>query len=77
MIQVKVKAINEKYGTRWRAEKEKKYYFVNPQGDVEFNEDLYDTVDDGYYNSGNYFQTEEEAEEMAEKWRKLFGGEEM
>lgn len=76
LVENKVKVINEKYGTRWRAEEGGEYQCLNSYGHIETYQDCRYGYNDNHYNSGNYFQTEEEAEEMAEKWRKLFKGEE-
>ena len=31
------------------------YFYVNAKGEVEYGVDLYDYIDDKYYNSGNYY----------------------
>ena len=77
LVENKVKVINEKYGTRWRAEEGGEYQCLNSYGHIETYQDCRYGYNDNHYNSGNYFKTEEEAEEMAEKWRKLFKGEEV
>lgn len=68
-----VNKINEKYGIvkRWRAEKYDSYYCLNSELDINKYVDHY-TVSDRYrYRAGNYFQTEEEAREYAEKIKNL------
>ena len=69
LIEEKVKAVNEKYGItkRWRAKYSKKYFFINSdfsifRGETESGW----KVDNVRYEFGNYFKTEEEAEEYAE-----------
>ncbi len=61
---------------RWRAEKGRLYYFVkfNARAWVFSgeNKDGYDHVDNGYYNSGNYFRTEAEAKIIAQKLNTYF-----
>lgn len=53
-------------GARWKAQKNKRYYYIDSCGDIE--ED-YDNcyVDTIRYYLGNYFKTEEEAEKAIEK----------
>jgi hypothetical protein len=46
---------------RPRAQEHKDYYFVNDQGECDYNEEQGDTIDDYRYSVGNYFLTEEEA----------------
>lgn len=58
---------------RWRAEKNKEYYYVTPTYyDVDKTFDRYASIDDGYYNMGNYFKTREAAEKAAEQIREIF-----
>ena len=60
---------------RWRAEKGGGYYFVKFNTKWFFsaeNKDDYDHVDNGYYNSGNYFRTEAEAKIIAQKLNTYF-----
>lgn len=57
---------------RWRAEKNKEYYYVTPTYyDVDQTFDRYASIDDGYYNMGNYFKTREAAEKVAEQIREI------
>ena len=58
-----VEAINEKYGIpkRWRAEKEKEYFFITGTSEITTDEEYYSEADDGRYELGNYFKTKEEA----------------
>ena len=61
---------------RWRAAKGKLYYFVNFNTKDWFcyneNKDDYDYIDNGFYNSGNYFQTEVEAQSIVQKLNTYF-----
>lgn len=74
---------NEKYGIpkRWRAKPQKKYYFVYSNGFVDERMECYDDIDNQRYNLGNYFQTQEEAQnvvdskEWKEFWEKVRNGE--
>ena len=52
---------------RWRAKKGKLYRWVSADGYVKESTD-----DNCYYNSGNYFKTEEAAEKIAEQIREIF-----
>lgn len=60
---------------RWKPKRNEEYWAITPEGDI----DLYrweDTIDDSkYYDFGNCFGTNEEAEAMAEKVKKLLKGE--
>ena len=38
------------------------YFYVNAKGEVEYGVDLYDYIDDKYYNSANYYSSKEVAE---------------
>ncbi|CAL7879759.1 hypothetical protein [Fusobacterium necrophorum] len=64
-----VKRINEKYSKpkRWRAGGKERYFYINPFGEIHEEIETYNITDERYYNSGNYFQTREQAE----KARKL------
>ena len=52
---------------RWRATKDKIYYFVDSDLTVASDTDNYVDIDDKHYKIGNYFKTEEEAEFEKEK----------
>lgn len=55
---------------RWRANRGGSYWIINDLFEVyEFEENNTDT-DDAYNNLGNYFQTEKEAQEVADKLNK-------
>ena len=63
---------------RWRAEIGQAYYHVHDNGILPLRLCVRQATDVGYphdavrFKSGNYFQTKEEAEAMAEKVRALF-----
>lgn len=56
---------------RWRAKKGKRYWWVQNDGWVADDCEIRADVDDGRYELGNYFKTEEEAEK-ATNWLKTF-----
>ncbi len=68
IIKEKVKAINEKYGRkeRWRAEEGGEYWSILTLFDSCYTPclqyDYRDSADDGSYEAGNYFKTQEQAE---------------
>ena len=57
---------------RWRANDGIKYWFVNSIGKTLVAIEAQKTADNEFYEFGNYFQTKEEAEKYAKKWRELF-----
>ena len=59
----------------WRAEKNERYYFINPMLQVDMCLDVYCDDDDERYSVGNYFRTKEEAQEMADKFKAMLKGE--
>ena len=66
-LEERIEALEKKIGIyklenkRWRAEKGEKYWFALHDGLIDFNEEENDIIDEGCYNRGNYFKTEEEA----------------
>ena len=73
-IEKAVNELNQKYGIKknWRAKKHEKYYFVN----YYTTEVIYDFEKDtifsqSLYPTGNYFRTEEQAEECARRLKKV------
>lgn len=56
---------------RWRAGEGERYYLVTSMGDVEWYCEDGDSSDDEYWEMGNYFQTEEEAEIASKKVKEL------
>ena len=80
LIEEKVKATNEKYGIkrRWRAEYESLYYYITNFSEVTERIELYYYEDNIRYKNGNYFKTEQEAQEYMEymkqkslKWHEM------
>lgn len=73
--------VNEEYGTlkRWRAEKNKTYYLINYYGRVcdVIEENI--KRDNEFFEQGNYFKTEEEAQkvkiELDKFWERVRAGE--
>ena len=72
LIEIKVKAINEKYGIkkRWRAEYGKSYCYMTGKFQVSWDLENNHFIDDKNYKNGNYFETEKEALEYAEHMKK-------
>ena len=72
LIEKKVKAINEKYGIikRWRGKRNDVYFSIDGCFLCDDDEDFYAKYDNRKYEIGNYFKTEEEAEEYAEYMKK-------
>ena len=74
IIESKIKLINEKYGIekRWRAEEDEKYYYIVASNFyIEEDYDIRDEIDDDRYEMGNYFRTEELANEKLNEIKKL------
>lgn len=58
---------------RWRAEKDCRYYYIkNCDATIHSSDDNRFEVDNNFYESGNYFKTEEAAERVAEQIREIF-----
>lgn len=57
---------------RWRAERFCSYYFINSIGNVIGEEEGNCCIDTERFEIGNYFQTKEEAQEYAKKFKELF-----
>lgn len=56
---------------RWRAKRTDAYYTLDSTLDVIESTEYGDRYDDGRYDSGNYYRTRKEAEEAAEKIKKV------
>lgn len=54
-------------GVRWRAKGGGKYYYFCGHREICADRDGHYKIDTGRYNLGNYFKTEEEAENVVEK----------
>lgn len=57
--------------TRWRAERGGTYYFIDGCMNIIKIIDYNDIFDNTRYDCGNYFRTEAESREMAEKIKKI------
>ena len=58
-------------GKRWRAKEGERYWWVQNDGGVTNDCDDWVDIDDGRYELGNYFKTEEEAQKAAD-WLRAF-----
>lgn len=67
-LEKSIKSINEKYGIakRWMADKDRRYYFIDDEFSIRCSIEENLDLDSIRYRIGNYFKTEEEAEEYAE-----------
>ena len=82
-LELFLQEFNEKYGIpkRWKAEKEKEYFFVTGTSEITTGEEYFDEVDDARYELGNYFKTVEEAQKIIDSkewqdfWAKVRAGE--
>ena len=72
LIEIKVKAINEKYGIkkRWRAKYGYCYYYINDIFEVCSYAETFSRIDNAKYETLNYFKTGEEALEYAKYMKK-------
>ena len=72
LLKEKVRAINEKYGImkHWRAKHGEYYYYINSQFKIDWTVEAFTKKDNVNYNLGNYFKTEQEAQEYAEYMKK-------
>ena len=57
--------------TRWRAEFQEKYYYVDEFAEANFSIDLQHDTDNRRHEAGNYFETRDEAEEVAAQFRSI------
>ena len=65
-VKQEVEEVEEK-PKRWRAERGEMYWYVNEIGMIFRVTECSTGSDDYFYNSGNYFQTKEQAEEYQKK----------
>ena len=54
---------------RWRAKLENSYYFINSSGNAHEDDEDFTKIDSDRFEIGNYFQTKEEAQEYANKFK--------
>lgn len=74
LIEQAVQELNQKHGTvtHWRAKKHEKYYFVNFYTlDVLYEFEKNTIFSKILYPTGNYFKTEKQAKECAERIKKV------
>ena len=75
-IKESVDYVNEEYGIpkRWRAEKEKEYFFITGTSEITTDEEYYNEADNARYELGNYFKTKEEAQKVidSKEWQDLW-----
>ncbi len=73
IIKTKVKLINEKYRIlkRWRANKDKMYYYIDSRAKIDTLVEYFDEGDDARYSYGNYFKTKEDAEKKLAKIKEI------
>ena len=57
---------------RWRAKLGGRYFFIEDTGVVGYYQESCDEIDAAYWEVGNYFETEQEAELYSEKRNRLF-----
>ena len=57
---------------RWRAEKGEKFWFITSNGEVDYAIDNYTPIGYTFFNSHNYFQTEELANKAQPLWKEFF-----
>ena len=57
---------------RWRAEKGGRYYYIRLECKADYYVEKNDSLDEDYYDSRNYFQTKEQAQEVANKLKEYF-----
>ena len=72
LLKEKVKTINEKYSIkkRWRAKEGDYFYYIDFLFETEQTVEAFTKKDEVSYNLGNYFKTEQEAQEYAEYMKK-------
>ena len=78
-----VNQVNEKYGIpkRWRADKEHYFYYITGSWNIDRTYDDYSVYKTSLYDSGNYFQTQKEAQKVIDSkewqdfWAKVRNGE--
>ena len=73
LIEDKIKKINEKYGIvkRWRADRDRRYYFIDDEFIVRCSIEENLSLDNNRYKLGNYFRTTEQAEKYIEKIKNI------
>lgn len=77
-----INEINQKYGIpyRWRARPHERFFCIYANGEISTTQDDYGSYKDSFYELGNYFQTEEEAQKVIDSkewkdfWEKVRNG---
>lgn len=59
---------------RWRAKEFERYYFVSNAFGISSYRENFDSTDDGLWNSGNYFRTEDEAQKYINEFKRILQG---
>ena len=75
--------VNKEYGIpyRWRARPHERFFCIYANGEISTTQDDYGSYKESFYELGNYFKTEEEAQkvidskEWQEFWEKVRNGE--
>lgn len=75
--------VNKEYGIpyRWRARPHERFFCIYANGEISTTQDDYGSYKDSFYELGNYFQTEEEAQKVIDSkewkdfWEKVRNGE--
>lgn len=65
------KCVEELKPERWRAEIGKVYWLVNTRLESDSDTEQFSRTDNDRYNAGNYFQTEQQAKDFAERIKQL------
>ena len=75
-LQFLIDVVNEKYGIpkRWRADNGHYFYYITSNANITIAYDDYSSLKSSFYDLGNYFQTEEEAQKVidSEEWQDLW-----
>ena len=82
-LKQKIDEINKEFkvSERWRAAPHEKFFCIYANGEVSTTQDDYGSYKDSFYELGNYFRTEEEAQkvknskEWKDFWAKVRAGE--
>lgn len=69
-----VTEVNKKYGIRWSGERNDYYYAIASRGNVVKLLEERKYVDDKYYEIGNYFESEKEAQKVinSQEWKEFW-----
>lgn len=78
-----VNTVNQKYGIpyRWRARPHEKFFCIYANGEISTTQDDYGSYKESFYELGNYFKSEAEAQKVVDSkewkdfWEKVRNGE--